>query len=106
MKPLYVIAAVIGLHGAQPAMASQHATAPKAAEASFTEGEVRRIDKAAGKITLKHGPIAHLEMPAMSMVFQAKPKALLDRLKEGDKVRFKAEKIQGAYVVTEIQAAP
>lgn len=76
------------------------------AQAPQTEGEVRRIDKEQGKLTLRHGPIANLEMPAMTMVFKvADPKAL-DALKVGDKLRFRAEKIDGAYVVTAIEPAP
>ena len=88
------------------AIADSHA--PKAsatATSEHAEGEVRKIDKDAGKITLKHGPIANLEMPAMSMVFRAKEAAMLDKVKVGDKVRFKAEKIQGALTVTEIEPA-
>jgi Cu(I)/Ag(I) efflux system periplasmic protein CusF len=71
----------------------------------FAEAEVRKVDKDAGKITLKHGPIPSLDMPAMSMVFRAKDPAMLDQVKQGDKIRFKAEKVQGAYTVTEIQQA-
>jgi len=71
----------------------------------YAEGEVRRIDKEAGKITLKHGPIANLDMTAMSMVFRAKDPAMLDQVKVGDKVRFRADKIQGALTITEIQPA-
>jgi len=81
-----------------------HHADDKAASA-YTDGEVRRIDKSAGKITLKHGPIANLDMPAMSMVFRAREPALLDQVKEGDKVRFKAEKLDGALTVTEIRPA-
>ena len=66
---------------------------------------MRRIDKEAGKITLKHGPIANLDMTAMSMVFRAKDPAMLDQVKVGDKVRFRADKIQGALTITEIQPA-
>jgi Cu/Ag efflux protein CusF len=78
---------------------------PKAAETAggYVEGEVRKVDKDAGKITLRHGPIANLEMPAMSMVFRAKEPGMLDAVKEGDKVRFKAEKIDGAITIVEIQ---
>jgi len=79
MKALAGIAAAIALC-AWPALASSHAAAEKdsqaarrAAEPSLTEGEVRGIDRKAVKITLKHGPIAHLDMPAMSMVFQIEP---------------------------------
>jgi len=82
---------------------------PKAAETTpapdYSEGEVRRLDKEAGKITLKHGPIANLDMTAMSMVFRVSDPAMLDRVKAGDKVRFKADKIQGALTITEIQPA-
>jgi Cu(I)/Ag(I) efflux system periplasmic protein CusF len=73
--------------------------------AGMTEGEVRKIDVASKKITLKHGEIKSMDMPPMTMVFQVKDAALLDKVKAGDKVRFKAEKAGGAMVVTEIEAA-
>ena len=73
--------------------------------ASMTEGEVRRIDKETKKITLKHGDIKNLDMPGMTMVFQVKDAALLDKVKAGDKVTFTAEKADGAIVVTAIEAA-
>jgi len=66
-------------------------------------GEVRKIDKSAKKITLRHGEMPNLEMPAMTMVFQVKDPAFLDAVKVGDKVKFKAQKIDGALVVVEIQ---
>jgi Cu/Ag efflux protein CusF len=69
----------------------------------MTDAEVRKVDKAAGKLTLKHGEIKSLDMPPMTMVFQLKDPALLDRVKAGDKVRFVAQKIDAAYVITEIQ---
>jgi Cu(I)/Ag(I) efflux system protein CusF len=72
----------------------------------MASGEVRKIDKAAGKITLKHGDIKSLDMPAMTMVFQVRDPALLDKVKPGDKVRFSAESREGALVVTAIDAAP
>ena len=71
--------------------------------ARFAEGEVRKVDKETGKITLRHGPIANLDMPAMSMVFQVKDPALLDQVKTGDKVRFQAEKVGSQYTVTHIE---
>ncbi len=61
------------------------------------EGEIRRIDKEAGKITIRHGPIAELDMPAMSMVFRPVDPALLDQLKTGDKVRFTTRHENGTY---------
>lgn len=70
-----------------------------------TDGEVRKIDKANGKLTLKHGEIRNLGMPPMAMVFEVKDRAMLDKLKAGDKVRFKAVYAAGKYVVTEIRSA-
>lgn len=69
-----------------------------------TDAEVRKVDKDAGKITLKHGEIKNLDMPPMSMVFQVKDKALLDKVKAGDKVSFTADKINGQYTVLSIEA--
>ena len=71
----------------------------------MTEGEVRKVDMDNKKLTLKHGEIKNLEMPGMTMVFQVKDPAMLDKVKAGDKVRFTAEKVNGAYTVTAIEAA-
>ena len=65
----------------------------------------QKIDKGAGKVTIKHGPIKSLDMPAMTMVFQVRDPALLDQVKAGDKVNFVAEKIGGQYTVIRIEAA-
>ncbi len=70
------------------------------------EGEVRRIDLAAGRITIRHGPIASLDMPAMTMVFRVDDRALLHGVKAGDRIRFETEKAEGAFIVTRIEAAP
>lgn len=83
----------------------QPAAAGTAASAPLAEGEVRKVDKDARKITLRHGPIPNLDMPAMTMVFQVKDPALLDQVKAGDKIRFAADKAGGAYVVTSIEPA-
>ncbi len=73
--------------------------------AKLTEGEVRKVDIAAGKVTLKHGPIENLGMPGMTMVFRATNPALLDKLKAGDKVRFAADKTGDDYTVSRIEPA-
>ena len=70
------------------------------------DGEVRKVDKAAGKISLKHGEIKNLDMPAMSMVFQVQDPALLDKVKAGDKVRFTVDQVNGAYPVMSIEPQP
>ena len=74
------------------------------ANTTMTDGEIRRIDRDAKKLTIRHGPIINLNMPAMTMVFQVKDDAMLDTVQAGDKVRFHVEKVGGAYVVTEIGA--
>ena len=69
----------------------------------LAEGEVRRVDKAGGKISLKHGEIKNLDMPPMSMVFQVSDKAFLDKVKAGDKVNFTASQVNGDYTVMSIE---
>ncbi len=68
-----------------------------------TDGEVRKVDRANRKITLRHGEIRNLGMPPMAMVFDVKDAALIGRLKAGDKVRFKATYEGGKYIVTDIE---
>jgi len=117
-RPFLVAAAWLAL--AAPALAQGTAPAPAAADhaghhppaaaapagAELADGEVRRIDKAAGKLTLRHGEIKSLDMPPMTMVFQVSDPGFLDRVKVGDKVRFRADQQGGAYRVIELQAAP
>jgi Cu/Ag efflux protein CusF len=71
--------------------------------AALADGEIRRVDKEAKKLTIKHGPIPSLDMPPMTMVFKVKDPALLERVKAGDRIRFSAEKIGDAYTVTSIE---
>lgn len=73
--------------------------------ASMTDGEVRKVDRETGKVTIKHGDIKHLDMPGMTMVFTAKDKGLLTNLKPGDKVKFMVVNEGGKMVVTDIQPA-
>lgn len=82
---------------------STHQGVAKAPSAPMAEGEVRKVDKAAKKITLKHGPIPNVDMPAMTMVFPVKDPALLDKAKPGQKVKFQAEMIGGTATVTQIE---
>ena len=96
---------------AQGGTASEQA-APAAApattsptEADYSDGEVRRVDKDAQKVTLRHGPIASLGMGEMTMVFRVADPAWLDTLKPGARIRFRAEKVGGLYTVTAIAAA-
>lgn len=74
------------------------------AAAPMAEGEVRKVDMDAKKITIRHGAIQNLGMPPMTMVFQVRDPALLTKAKAGDKIRFSAEKTGGAITVTQIEA--
>ena len=77
----------------------------KSDSAAMSEGEVRKINKDQGKLTLKHGEIKNLGMPGMTMIFLAQDKAMLDHVKEGDKVKFVAENINNQLTVTKIELA-
>jgi Cu/Ag efflux protein CusF len=87
--------------------ASNHkdAAAQSSPQASgLAEGEVRKVDKDAQKITLRHGALPDLDMPKpMTMVYRVKDPAMLDHVKAGDKVKFEAERIAGAFTVTKIE---
>ena len=81
------------------------ATNVKTANAQLADGEVRKVDKDAKKLTIRHGQIPNLNMPPMTMVFQVKDPAMLDQVKAGDKIRFGAENIGGALTVVQIEPA-
>jgi Cu(I)/Ag(I) efflux system protein CusF len=85
--------------------AHAHAAAPAASAATAVqaEGEVRKLDPAGGKMTLRHGPIASLAMPAMTMSFRVAEPRFFEGLAVGDKVRFATRRIDGAYTVTAIE---
>lgn len=76
------------------------------ASAGLADGEIRKVDKAAAKITIKHGDIPSIEMPPMTMVFGVKDAAWLETAKAGDKIRFDVVLEGGKYIVTRLEAAP
>ena len=71
----------------------------------LTDGEVRKVDRDAGRLTLRHGPLRNLDMPGMTMVFDVADAAVLDRLRPGERVRFQAGKVDGRFVVVRIEPA-
>lgn len=77
-------------HGAMPAKPS--------ADTPLTEGLVKKVDKSAGKVTVSHGPLPN-GMPAMTMVFKVKDMAWLDQMKDGGKIRFAADQVNGAMTI-------
>jgi len=74
-----------------------------AMSASLTEGQVRKVDREQGKLTIKHGPLENLGMPPMTMVFRVQDPAMLDKVAPGDNVRFLAERVNGAITVTRLE---
>ena len=75
--------------------------------AQSVNGEVKKIDEAASKITLKHGPIKALDMmdDTMTMVFTVQDAAMLKQVKVGDKVKFDADRVNGKITVTKMEKA-
>ena len=82
---------------------SAHTAGSQAQSATLADGEIRKVDKAAKKLTIKHGPIQSLDMPAMTMVYRVKDPKMLEQLKAGDKIKFTAEMVGDAYTVTSIR---
>ncbi len=108
--PVFAFAGAIALSaGSFRVIAQTHSYDHGAASAqnasAMADGEVRKIDKDAGKVTIKHGEIKNLDMPPMTMVFRVKEPVMLDKLQPGDKIKFSAEKIGGQFTVTDFEPA-
>ena len=110
LVPVVMLLAATTVQAQQAPQGGEHASHPVHATASapkapLSTGEVRKVDVAQAKVTLRHGPLANLEMPAMTMVFTVADKKLLYGIQQGDKVRFTAEKHNGVFLVTAIERA-
>jgi Cu(I)/Ag(I) efflux system periplasmic protein CusF len=92
------LAAVLTLAVSSLAWANTHDSSR-----AWTQGEVRKVDKASGKITLKHEAIREPQMPPMTMSFGVSQPQMLDKVKQGDVVRFKVDKVGNGYTVTSIE---
>lgn len=101
MKARLYLPLLTVLFVATPLAAAPEQTAPAqtAADTPLSEGTVKKVDKATGKVTIKHGPLVNLNMPAMTMLFRVNDAAWLDQLKPGDNIRFNVEKVNGSYTV-------
>ena len=96
-----LLALALALGSPAPALATE---APRQSSPQAADGEVRTVDKDANKLTIRHGPLPQLGMPApMTMVYQVRDPSLLDKVKPGDKVWFVAEKIGGVFTVVSIE---
>jgi Cu(I)/Ag(I) efflux system protein CusF len=101
------MALAVPIASAQDHAHGSHAVRPAqpAAAAELVDAEVMKIDKDAGKITLRHGELKNLNMPGMTMAFRVRDAAMLDQVKAGDQVKFKADRVNGAIVVVQLQPA-
>lgn len=100
---LLVSASASGLAQTKPH--AGHAAPAAATAAEPTAATVKKVDLAAGKVTLAHGPLKNLGMPAMTMVFKVSDPAVLGKLKAGDKITFVAEMAGRDYLATRIAPA-
>ncbi len=112
MKPLLPAISLLALLLANPVLAAgehdshhQARAGAGSVKAVASEGTVKKVDKAAAKITIKHGPLANLGMPPMTMAFRVSDPAMLDQVKAGEKVRFTAENVGDALTVTALEPA-
>ena len=102
-------AVLLGLALGMPALAADHAhnghvmLAGQAMGTAWSDGTVKKINAEAGKITISHGPLVNLDMPAMTMVFRVKDPVWLSQYKPGDRVRFVVERQDGALTITALQ---
>jgi Cu(I)/Ag(I) efflux system protein CusF len=76
------------------------------ADSATADGEVKKIDAAAGKISIRHGPVKKFDMEdPMTMIYRVKDPSILKTVKVGDKVKFDADRENGVFTVTKIEKA-
>jgi len=92
-----------GAGASEKQLAKKDAKPAAVASATWTDGEVARVEKAAGTVTIKHGPMPKFDMPAMTMPYRVKDKAVLDQLKTGDKIRFDVDAVGGVFTVVRLE---
>ncbi len=73
--------------------------------AQSVTGKVTKVNEAEGKLTIDHGPIKNLDMDGMTMVFRVADPTMLKSVKAGDRIRFDADRVNGAITVTKMQKA-
>jgi Cu/Ag efflux protein CusF len=98
-KPTLVAATLFALGLATPAPVAM-------AQSELVDGVVTKVDAAAGKLTIRHGPIKKFDMDhGMTMVFRAADAEMLKAVKAGDKIKFETDRVNGQFTVTKIQKA-
>lgn len=86
-------------------MAAKPAAATESSNAALTDAEVRKIDAASGMVTLKHGALRNVGMPAMTMTFKAKDASMIKQIHEGDKVKVRVEDVDGTLTIVKLEKA-
>lgn len=109
MKHIITCVLVFTFSGSQIALAEmatpqhqQSAVQSNKSKSNMTEGMVTKLDRENGTVTLKHGALTNLGMPAMTMAFRVKDAVWLDKLKPGDSIHFLAEQVEGALTIVEL----
>ncbi|TCT07035.1 copper-binding protein [Paralcaligenes ureilyticus] len=72
-------------------------------DAALADGVVQKVDRQAGMVTIQHGELKNVGMPPMTMAYKAKDAAMVDRAKEGEKIRFRLEDLNGTYTITRLE---
>jgi Cu/Ag efflux protein CusF len=100
METVHIVIRIVALICVLTFAAMRLATA----QSEMVNGQVTKIDVAAGKITIRHGPMKKFDMDdGMTMVFRVKDPTMLKAVKAGDRIRFDADRIDGQFTVTKIE---
>ena len=99
LKAALVIAALAVLGPVSAVFAEEAKSLP------MVQGEIKKVDESAGKMTIKHAAIPNLSMDAMTMVFKAADPAMLSQVKPGDKVMFTVDSVNGQLTVMKLEKA-
>lgn len=112
MKKTFLTFALFAVLGSTPPVVSaqhehaeHHDVESLPTETKLTEGSIKKIDKLGGKLTIAHGPIEDIGMPAMTMVFRVSEPSALEQVKVGDRIRFAVEKVGDSLMITTIEQA-
>lgn len=105
MKTFRHILAACAIAAAFPMLGYAQSTAAPTSVAPETSGVVKKVNLDQGKVTISHGPLVNLDMPAMTMVFRVADPQMLETVKAGDNIKFIAEKANGAFTVVHIKQA-
>ncbi len=78
---------------------------PDSADTALSAGEIKKVDRDTGKLTIKHGALTNLNMPGMTMAFKVQNPSMLDQVKAGDNIHFRVENLNGSLTVTKLETA-